>query len=122
MYQFFQIFSVLMGCALIAATQFNFTYKFNAQAEQMKLQNLANQEESEKMKPPVVQHTEYKFQLEGNPVPDPVLEPPPPPPKAADVGKVIVKTVLEKSRELKIDCLFYRAEFSRCRIEKCQTG
>ncbi|CAG0890611.1 unnamed protein product [Cyprideis torosa] len=78
----FAVFSVLMGCALISATQFGFTYKLSHE-QQMRLDNLDN----EKPAPPV--QTEYKFALEGNPVPDPVMEPAlPEPPKAEDVGKV----------------------------------
>ncbi|CAG0885388.1 unnamed protein product [Darwinula stevensoni] len=70
----FAVFSVLQGCAFIAATQFRFEYKESAEALSL--------QQAEK---PV--EKEYKFSLEGNPCPEPVPEPVKPP-QPGDMGKV----------------------------------
>jgi hypothetical protein len=67
----FAVFSVLMGCAGLTATQFMFNY--NQPPQNINMSNLNNENPEDGAKEPL--QKEYKFALEGNPVPEPVDEP-----------------------------------------------
>ncbi|CAG0919054.1 unnamed protein product [Notodromas monacha] len=74
----FAVFSVLMGCAGITSTQFRFPQTQVPDSLRLDDVNKDGQAGANNVQ------TEYKFSLEGNPVPDPVQEPVRP---AADLGK-----------------------------------